>query len=79
MIYCDYALLGQILPLKNPPENLDKALANDETKTLVKMFVPEYDRNNSKFLGVKETLGYIMPRNEAEKTFFTYGYKAAYA
>ena len=41
IIYCDYVLLGQILPLKNPPENLDEALANDETKTLVKMLVPE--------------------------------------
>ena len=66
MIYCNYVLLDQILHLKNPPENLDEALANDETKTLAKMFVPEYDRNNGKFLGVKETLGYIMLRNEAE-------------
>ena len=79
IIYCDYVLLGQILSLKNLPENFDEALANDETKTLVKMFVPEYDRNNGKFLGVKETLGYIMLRNEAEETFFIYGYKAEHA
>ena len=79
IIYCDYVLLGQILPLKNLPENLDEALANDETKTLVKIFVPEYDRTNGKFLGVKETLGYIMLRNEADETFFTYGYKAEQA
>ena len=79
IIYCDYVLLGQLLPLKNPPENLDEALANDETKTLVKIFVPEYDRTNGKFLGVKETLGYIMLRNEADETFFTYGCKAEQA
>ena len=70
---------GQILPLKNPPENLDEALAKDETKTLVKMFVPEYDNSNGKFLGVKETLGYIMLRNEVEESFFTYGYSAEHA
>ena len=79
ILYCDYVLLGQILPLKNPLENLDESLANDKTKTLVKMFVPEYDRNNGKFLDVKETLGYIMLRNEAEEIFFTYGYKAEHS
>ena len=79
IIYCDYVLLGQILALKNPPENLDEALANDETKTLVKIFVSEYDRTNGKFLGVKETLGYIMLSYEADETFFTYGYKVEQA
>ena len=40
MIYCDYIILGQIISLRNSPENLDEAIENDKTKTLVKMFVP---------------------------------------
>ena len=76
IIYCDYAILGQIIPLKNPPENLDEAVSNDETNTLVKMYTPMYDNLNGKFLGVKETLGYIMLRNEPEETFLTYGFSA---
>ena len=79
IIYCDYAILGQIVPLRNPPENLDEAVANDETNTLVKMYMPMYDNSNGKFLGVKETLGYIMLRNEPEETFLTYGYSAEHS
>ena len=79
MIYCDYAIIDQIIPLKNPPENLEEKIANDTTNTLVKMFVPCYDNTNGKFLGVKETLGFIMLRNEAEETFLTYGFSAEYS
>ena len=79
IIYCDYAILGQIVSLRNPPENLDEAVANDETDTLVKMYMPMYDNSNGKFLGVKETLGYIMLRNESEETFLTYSYSAEHS
>ena len=79
MIYCDYVILGQIVPLRNPSENLDEAIENDQTKTLVKMFVPMYDNATGQFLGVKETLGYIMLRDEPEETFLTYGFSAEYS
>ena len=79
IIYCDYAIIDQIIPLKNPPENLEETIANDTTNILVKMFVPCYDNTNGKFLGIKETLGYIMLRNEAEETFLTYGFSAEHS
>ena len=65
--------------MKNPPENLDEAVSNDETDTLVKMYTPMYDNVNGNFLGVKETLGYIMLRNEPEETFLTYGFSAEHS
>ena len=40
MIYCDYVILSQLIALKNPPEDLDEAIKNDNTNTLTKMFVP---------------------------------------
>ena len=43
------------------------------------MYSPAYDNANGKFLGVKETLGYIVLRNEAEETFLTYGYSAEHS
>ena len=40
MIYCDYVILGQIVALRHPPEKIDEAIENDDTNTLVKMFMP---------------------------------------
>ena len=79
MIYCHYVILGQLIALKNPPEDLDAAIKNDKTNTLTKMFVPIYDNTTGQFLGVKETLGYIMVRNEPEESFLTYGYSAEHS
>ena len=71
MIYCDYSILGQIVAFRSPPENIDEAIKND--KKLVKIFTPMYDNATGQFLGVKESVGYIMLRTEAEETFLTYG------
>ena len=43
------------------------------------MFVPIYDNTTGQFLGVKETLGYIMVRNEPEESFLTYGHSAEHS
>ena len=43
------------------------------------MFVPMYDNTTGRFLGVKETLGYIMLRNKPEETFLTYGFSAKHS
>ena len=79
MIYCDYVILGQLIALKNPPEDLDEAIKNDKTNTLTKTFVPIYDNTTGQFLGVKESLGYIMVRNEPEERFLMYGYLAEHS
>ena len=43
------------------------------------MFVPVYDNTTGQFLRVKESLGYIMVRNEPEDSFLTYGYSAEHS
>ena len=74
MIYCDYIILGQIIPFKSPPESedIDEYIKND--KKLVKMYWPMYDTATGKFLGIKESVGYIMIRNQEEEVFLSYGY-----
>ena len=76
MIYCDYVILGQIIPFKSPPEseNIDEYIKND--KKLVKMYLPMYDTATRKFLGIKESVGYIMIRNQEEEVFLSYGYSS---
>ena len=72
MIYCDYTILGQIIAFKSPPENIDEAVKLD--KKLVKI----YDTATGQFLGVKEGIGYIMLRNEAEETL-SYGFSSEHS
>ena len=52
--------------MQNPPENLEDIVL---TENQVKMFVPLYDTNNGEFLGVKQTLGYVMLRGDPDETF----------
>ena len=77
MIYCDYAIFGQIVAFRSPPENIDETIKND--KKLVKIFTPIYDNTTGQFLGVKESVGYIMLRNEAEETFSSYGFSSEHS
>ena len=72
MIYCDYIILAQIVAFRSPPDNVDEIIKND--KKLVKIYMPMYDVTTGKFLGVKESVGYIMIRNEERETFLSYGY-----
>ena len=72
IIYCQYVILGQVIPLRNPPEELDEYISREDH--LVKMYVPLYDNNDGRFLGVKETAGYVMLRGDSDETFWTYGF-----
>ena len=74
IVHCDYVVLGQLVSLKNSPEDLDES-----DRRYVKIFCPSYDHQSGKFLGVKENIAYIMIRNEEQETFFTYGYDAEHA
>ena len=76
MIYCDYIILGQMIPFKSPPEseNIDEYIKND--KKLVKMYLPMYGTATGKFFGIKESVGYIMIRNQDEEVFLSYGYSS---
>ena len=76
MIYCDYTILGQIVVFRSPPdgENIDDLIKND--KKLVKICMPMYDITIGKFWGVKESVGYIMIRNQEDEVFSSYGYSS---
>ena len=72
IIYYQYVILGQVVPLRNPPEALDEYISTGDH--LVKMYVPMYDNKDGKFLGVKETAGYVILRGDWDETFWTYGF-----
>ena len=71
-IYCDYIVLGQIIPLKTQPETVI-----DELHT--KFYTPSYDLNTGEFLGINEKVGYIMLHNDEKEVFFSYGYSEEHA
>ena len=77
MIYCNYVILAQIVAFRSPPENVDEIIKND--KKLVKIYMPMYDITTGKCLGVKESVGYIMIRNEEQETFLSYGYSSEHS
>ena len=68
VIYCDYVVLRQLLILKNPEGN------EPINSSYVKLYSPSYDREQGRFLGIKETLAYIMIRRYEDETFYTYGF-----
>ena len=64
--------MGQIIALRNPsPESEKEIVENDQ---LVRFYVPVYDNSNGNFLGVNESVGYVMVRGDPDETFWSYGY-----
>ena len=70
-IYLDYVILGQLIPAKNNPENIDEYECKENE---VKLYIPLYDINTGKFWGLDTHLAFIMVRGDADKSFFSYGY-----
>ena len=53
--YCDFFIIGQVLPYLNPPENLiDYEVKSNEAKIIR----PKYDVVSGQLLGLVETLGF---------------------
>ena len=78
IIYCDYIILGQIVPFKSQPESdIDEFISKD--KKFVKIYLPIYDSATGDFLGVNEAVGYIMLRNQEDEVFLSYGYSEEHA
>ena len=78
IIYCDYAILGQIVPFKSQPESdIDEFISKD--KKLVKIYSPSYDLNCGEFLGINEAVGYIMLRNQEKEVSLSCGYSEEHA
>ena len=70
-IYPDYVVLGQLIPVKNPPKGLD----NYELKpNEVFIYLPQYNIENGLFQGIKKWLAYIMIRADPDKIFYSYGF-----
>ena len=72
VVYCQYVILGQVIPWRNPPDNIDDHVSNNDH--LVKMYVPLCDNNDGRFQGVEETVGYIMLRGDRDEFFWTYSF-----
>ena len=79
IIYCDYVILGQIVPFKLQPaeSDLDEFISKD--KRFVKIYSSSYDLNTGEFLGINEGAGYTMLRNQEDEFFLSYGYSEEHA
>ena len=78
IIYCNYVILGQIVPFKSQPESdIDEFISKD--KKFVKIYLPTYDLATGDFWGINEAVGYIMLRNQEEEVFLSYGYSKEHA
>ena len=69
--YADYFLIGQVNKCLNPLEDLQNHKCNDRE---VIMYRPRYDPVAGPFLGLYETLGYILVRGDSQEHFLDYGY-----
>ena len=65
-IYPDYVILGQLIPAKNNPENIDECECKESE---VKFFFPLYGINIGNFLKLDTRFAFIMVRGEPNKTF----------
>ena len=72
-LYCDFAILAQIMPLANidPLINLDTYEPKDNE---VVIFVPMYNTVTGLYYGLSKKLGLITLRGDAQEHFFSYGY-----
>ena len=72
-IYLEYVILAQVLPVANPPSNIDldnyKYLHNE-----VLIFTPLYNTDNGLYRGLKKRLGNIILRGDLNENFFSFGF-----
>ena len=73
VIYLDFVILAQILPLANPPPeiNLDTHEFKDNEALL---FVPLYNTENGLYRGLTKKLARITLRDDKNETFYSYGF-----
>ena len=69
--YANKFLIGQVNECLNPPEDLHSYECRDRE---VKMYRPKYDTMMGAFLGLYETVGYIMVRGDPQEHFLDYGF-----
>ena len=71
LYYADYHIIGQVNECINPPEDLENYVCQDRE---IKIYRPRYDLVTGNFLGLHETLGFIVVRGDPEEHFLDYGY-----
>ena len=69
--YVDYYTVGQINQCLNPPESLN---SYEFKENEAKIYRPRYDTVSDQFLGLYETLGYLMAQGDSDEWFFDYGF-----
>ena len=71
MYYCDYYILGQIIEAMDPPNDIKKYQLKGKE---VKYLRPRCNRKTGEFLGVYETIGFVVVRGDPFEVFLNYGY-----
>ena len=64
-------IIGQFIPLQNQPPNLEEYRFKLNG---VKLAVPIYNNETGEFVGLKETLAYIMLKDGQDEVFFSDGF-----
>ena len=69
--YCDFYILGQVIPSLNPPEDLKNHKFKLDEATIFRL---KYDTVSGESLGLVETLAYLTIHGDSMECFFDYGY-----
>ena len=71
MFYADYLILGQIIEALNAPEHISSYFFKEREVKIVRL---RYEPTTGEFLGLYETIGYIVVRGDDNDHFLNYGY-----
>ena len=73
VVYCDYVIIAQIMPIANvdPPINLDIYVPK---KNEVVIYCPLYNTSTGLYQGITKKLCQIILRGDARERFFSYGF-----
>ena len=69
--YRDFFVLGQIVEAANPPEDISTYVLKENK---VKMIRPKSNAETGEFLGLYETVRFMVVRGSPDEVFFNYGY-----
>ena len=71
MYYGNHFLIGQIIEASNSTENIDSCICKENE---INFYRPKYNISNGEFLGLYETIEFIVVRGDRDKIFFNYGF-----
>ena len=71
MFYCNYSFVGQVIEAVNPSDNIESYVFKERE---VKMRRFHYNPTTGEFLGLCDTVGFIVCHGGEEEMFLLYGY-----